>query len=86
MLANKHTINACLLSNPSNHVARGVPDQDTLMRTPLWSMIMKAFPTKNGLWDPKQEDRNNFRQLALSPQVSICPPPPRPPSDGHFTD
>ncbi|MBW0492493.1 hypothetical protein O181_032208 [Austropuccinia psidii MF-1] len=48
--------------------------------------MMKAFPSGNGPWDPKQEDGNNYGQLAKSPQVLICPPPPpRPPSNGHFT-
>ncbi|MBW0561689.1 hypothetical protein O181_101404 [Austropuccinia psidii MF-1] len=64
MLANKHTRNNCLLSNPSNHAARGVPDQVALVRTPLWSAMMKAFPSGNGHWDPKQEDGNDSAQLA----------------------
>ncbi|MBW0552115.1 hypothetical protein O181_091830 [Austropuccinia psidii MF-1] len=75
MLAYKHTRNACLLSDPSDHTARGVPDQDTLARTPLWSTMMKAFPSGNGRRDPKKEDENNSGQVAQSPQVSICPPP-----------
>ncbi|MBW0480910.1 hypothetical protein O181_020625 [Austropuccinia psidii MF-1] len=74
MLANKHTRNACSLSNPSNCVARGVPAQDTLARTPLWSMMMKALPIGNGFWDPKQADGNASGQLAPCPQVLICPP------------
>ncbi|MBW0511958.1 hypothetical protein O181_051673 [Austropuccinia psidii MF-1] len=45
------------------------------MRTPLWSMMMKAFPSTNGGRDPKQADGNNSGLLALSPQVFICPPP-----------
>ncbi|MBW0487843.1 hypothetical protein O181_027558 [Austropuccinia psidii MF-1] len=75
MLANKHTRNACLLSNPSEHADRGVPNQDALARTPLWSMIMKAFLSRNGCRDPKQADRNDSRQLSQSPEVLICPPP-----------
>ncbi|MBW0530035.1 hypothetical protein O181_069750 [Austropuccinia psidii MF-1] len=75
MLANKHTRNAPLLSNPSDHVARGVPAQDALARTPLWSTMMKVFPSGNGPWDPKRANRNNYRQLALSLQASIFPPP-----------
>ncbi|MBW0484525.1 hypothetical protein O181_024240 [Austropuccinia psidii MF-1] len=75
MLANKHTRNAHLLSNPSGHAARAVPAQDALVRTPLWSTMMKVFPSGNGLWDPKQANGNDSRQLALSPQASICPPP-----------
>ncbi|MBW0523800.1 hypothetical protein O181_063515 [Austropuccinia psidii MF-1] len=75
MLVHKHTRNACLLSNPSSHAARGVPNQDALVRTPLWTMMMKAFPSGNGRRDPKQADGNNYRQLSLSPQVLICPPP-----------
>ncbi|MBW0554108.1 hypothetical protein O181_093823 [Austropuccinia psidii MF-1] len=66
MLADKHTRNSCSLCNPSNHAARGVPAQDALPRTPLWLMMMKAFPSGNGRWDPKQADRNNSGQLALS--------------------
>ncbi|MBW0529738.1 hypothetical protein O181_069453 [Austropuccinia psidii MF-1] len=75
MLANKHTRNACLLSDPSDHASRGVPNQDTLARTPLWSTMMKAFPSGNARRDPKQADGNYSGQLAQSPQVSICPPP-----------
>ncbi|MBW0563495.1 hypothetical protein O181_103210 [Austropuccinia psidii MF-1] len=75
MLANKHTRNACLLSDPSDHVARGVPNQDALARTPLWSRMMKLFPSGNGGWDPKQADDTNSKQLAQSPQVLIFPPP-----------
>ncbi|MBW0490148.1 hypothetical protein O181_029863 [Austropuccinia psidii MF-1] len=85
MLANKHTRNAHSLSHPSDHVARGVPAQDTLARTPLWSMMMKVFLSRNEHQDPKQANGNDSRQLALSLPVLICPPPPRPPSDGHFT-
>ncbi|MBW0484600.1 hypothetical protein O181_024315 [Austropuccinia psidii MF-1] len=36
--------------------------------------MMKAFPSGNGHWDPKQAYGNDSRQLALSPQVLICPP------------
>ncbi|MBW0483071.1 hypothetical protein O181_022786 [Austropuccinia psidii MF-1] len=75
MLADKHTRNACLLSDPSDHVARGAPDKDSLMRTPLWSAMMKAFPGRNGFRDPTQADGNNSGQLAQSPQGLICPPP-----------
>ncbi|MBW0574649.1 hypothetical protein O181_114364 [Austropuccinia psidii MF-1] len=74
MLADKHTRNACSLSDPSNHMARGVPTQDALARTPLWLMMMKVFPSRNGPRDPKQADGNNSRRLALSLQASICPP------------
>ncbi|MBW0533130.1 hypothetical protein O181_072845 [Austropuccinia psidii MF-1] len=75
MLADKHTRNACLLSDPSNHTARGVPGQNALARTPLWSTMMKVFPSRNGPQDPKKGNRNDSGQLALSPQASICPPP-----------
>ncbi|MBW0560291.1 hypothetical protein O181_100006 [Austropuccinia psidii MF-1] len=75
MLANKHTRNSHLFSNPSDHAARGVPPQNTLARTPLWLTMMKAFPSRNGCRDPKQADRNAFGQLAPFPQVSICPCP-----------
>ncbi|MBW0483684.1 hypothetical protein O181_023399 [Austropuccinia psidii MF-1] len=85
MLANKHTRNAHSLSDPSNHTARGVLSQDALVRTPLWSTMMKEFLSGNGLWDPKQAEGNNSQQLDPYPQVSIGPPPPRPPSNCHFT-
>ncbi|MBW0518941.1 hypothetical protein O181_058656 [Austropuccinia psidii MF-1] len=75
MLANKHTRNVCLLSAPSDHMARGVPAQDALARTPLWLTMMKPYPSAKGHQDPKQADGNDSGQLALSPQVSICPPP-----------
>ncbi|MBW0584896.1 hypothetical protein O181_124611 [Austropuccinia psidii MF-1] len=75
MLANKHTRNVCLLSAPSDHEARGVLTQDALARTPLWSTMMKPYPSANGHRDLKQADGNDSGQLALSPQASICPPP-----------
>ncbi|MBW0534380.1 hypothetical protein O181_074095 [Austropuccinia psidii MF-1] len=75
MLSNKHTRNACLLCNPCGHVARGVPAQDSLPRTPLWSMMMKVFPSGNGPQDPKQANGNDSGQLSLSPQALLCPPP-----------
>ncbi|MBW0588447.1 hypothetical protein O181_128162 [Austropuccinia psidii MF-1] len=75
MLANKHTRNVCLFSVPSDHVARGVLTQDTLTRTPLWSTMMKPYPSTNVHQDPKQANMNDSGQLALSPQVLICPPP-----------
>ncbi|MBW0582527.1 hypothetical protein O181_122242 [Austropuccinia psidii MF-1] len=75
MLADKHTRNVCLLSAPSDHASRGVLAQDSLARTPLWSTMMKPYWSTNGHRDPKQANGNNSRQLALSPQVSICPPP-----------
>ncbi|MBW0481834.1 hypothetical protein O181_021549 [Austropuccinia psidii MF-1] len=75
MLSNKHTRNAPLLSNPSNHTARGVPAQDSLARTPLWSTMMKVFPSGNEHWDPKQHDVNDSGQIALSLPVLISSPP-----------
>ncbi|MBW0540340.1 hypothetical protein O181_080055 [Austropuccinia psidii MF-1] len=75
MLANKHTRNAHLLCDLFNQVARGVPAQDALVRTPLLLIMMKAFPRSNGFKDPKQAERNNSGQLAWCPQVLICPPP-----------
>ncbi|MBW0506915.1 hypothetical protein O181_046630 [Austropuccinia psidii MF-1] len=85
MLVEKHTRNACSLCDPSNHADRGVPAQDAIVRTSLCLMMMKAFPRRNGCGDPKQADGNYSGQVGLSPQVSICPPLPRPPSNGHFT-
>ncbi|MBW0481127.1 hypothetical protein O181_020842 [Austropuccinia psidii MF-1] len=82
MLADKHTGNACSLSDPSSHAARGVPAQDALVRTPLWSMMMKFFLSGNGHRDPKQANGNDSGQLALSLPVFPCPSdscfPPRP--------
>ncbi|MBW0545943.1 hypothetical protein O181_085658 [Austropuccinia psidii MF-1] len=75
MLSDKHTRNVRLLSAPSDHVAREVPAQDSLVRTPLWSTMIKPYPSANGHRDPKQAVGNDSRQLALSPQVLICPPP-----------
>ncbi|MBW0573890.1 hypothetical protein O181_113605 [Austropuccinia psidii MF-1] len=75
MLANKHKRNFCPFSAPSDHKARGVLAQDTLERTPLWSTMMKPYPSANGHRDLKQANGNNYRQLALSPQASIGPPP-----------
>ncbi|MBW0531895.1 hypothetical protein O181_071610 [Austropuccinia psidii MF-1] len=75
MLADKHTRNARLLSDPSDHATRGFSTQDTLARTPLWSTMMKEFPSGNGLRDPKQADGNDSRQSAQSPQVLTFPPP-----------
>ncbi|MBW0497045.1 hypothetical protein O181_036760 [Austropuccinia psidii MF-1] len=75
MLADKHTRNVHSLSAPSNHAATGVLTQDALARTPLWSTMMKPYPSADGNRDPKQAKGNYSRLLALSPQVSICPPP-----------
>ncbi|MBW0512892.1 hypothetical protein O181_052607 [Austropuccinia psidii MF-1] len=75
MVADKHTRNVLLLSAPSDNVARGVLAQDALARTPLWSMIMKPYLSMNGHRDPKKAYGNDSKQLALSLQVLICPPP-----------
>ncbi|MBW0539698.1 hypothetical protein O181_079413, partial [Austropuccinia psidii MF-1] len=65
MLADKHTRNVCSLSAPYDHKARGVLAQDALARTPLWSTMMKRYPSANGHWDLKKADRNDSTQLAL---------------------
>ncbi|MBW0494716.1 hypothetical protein O181_034431 [Austropuccinia psidii MF-1] len=75
MLAHKHTRNAHLFSDPSDQAATGAPAQDALARTPLRSTTMKVFLSRNGPQDPKQANRNDYGQLALSPQAWICPPP-----------
>ncbi|MBW0562814.1 hypothetical protein O181_102529 [Austropuccinia psidii MF-1] len=75
MLADKHTRNVRLLSAPSDHKARGVLAQDALAWTPLWSKMMKRYPSANGHRDLKQANGNDSGQLALSPQALICPPP-----------
>ncbi|MBW0560774.1 hypothetical protein O181_100489, partial [Austropuccinia psidii MF-1] len=46
-----------------------------LARTHVWSAMMKPYLSANGHRDPKQADRNNSGQLALSPQVLFYPPP-----------
>ncbi|MBW0480008.1 hypothetical protein O181_019723 [Austropuccinia psidii MF-1] len=85
MLSKKHTRNDHLLCDPTNHPARGVPAQDALVRTPFLSTMMKAFLSGNRRHGPKQADGSFSRQLAQLPQVFICPPPPRPPSNGGIT-
>ncbi|MBW0512078.1 hypothetical protein O181_051793 [Austropuccinia psidii MF-1] len=56
-------------------MARGVPTQNALVRNPLWSTMMIAFPSGNGFQDPKQAGRNDSRKLAWFNLVLICPPP-----------
>ncbi|MBW0480642.1 hypothetical protein O181_020357 [Austropuccinia psidii MF-1] len=73
MLANKHTKNSCSLCDHSNHTDRGVPAQDALVRTSFWLKMMKAFPSRNGLPDPKLADGKASTQLGLCPQVLIFP-------------
>ncbi|MBW0533929.1 hypothetical protein O181_073644, partial [Austropuccinia psidii MF-1] len=75
MLAHKHTRNVHSLSAPSDHAARGVLAQDALARTPLWLTMLKPYPNANRHQDPKQANRNDSAQLAMSPQVLICPFP-----------
>ncbi|MBW0557009.1 hypothetical protein O181_096724, partial [Austropuccinia psidii MF-1] len=70
-----HTRNVCLSSAPSDHEARGVLAQDALARTPLWSTMMKRYPSVNRHRDLKKANGNNSGRLALSPQEFICPPP-----------
>ncbi|MBW0504599.1 hypothetical protein O181_044314 [Austropuccinia psidii MF-1] len=65
MLADKHTRNLYSLSTPSDHGARGVLAEDALARTPLWSMIMKPYPSANGHRERKQAYGNDSGQLAL---------------------
>ncbi|MBW0564952.1 hypothetical protein O181_104667, partial [Austropuccinia psidii MF-1] len=65
MLADKHKRNVRLLSAPSKHEARGVLAQDTLARTPLWSTMMKQYPSANGHRDLKQANGNDSGRLAL---------------------
>ncbi|MBW0592402.1 hypothetical protein O181_132117, partial [Austropuccinia psidii MF-1] len=52
-----HTRNVCSLSTPSDHEARGVLAQDALARTPLWSTMMKPYPSANG-------HREQFRTIS----------------------
>ncbi|MBW0490352.1 hypothetical protein O181_030067 [Austropuccinia psidii MF-1] len=59
MLADKHTKNSCLLCDHSHHTARDNPVQDTLVRTPSWLIMMKAFLRRNGLHNPKLAGRNS---------------------------
>ncbi|MBW0468902.1 hypothetical protein O181_008617 [Austropuccinia psidii MF-1] len=81
MLANKHTRNSRLLSNPSDHAARGVPDQNTPVRTPLWSTMMKASITKQK-WTPEPQKGRRERFWTIRPvssRINLSTPPPRPP-------
>ncbi|MBW0494548.1 hypothetical protein O181_034263 [Austropuccinia psidii MF-1] len=81
MLANKHTRNAHLLCDHSDHLTRGVPSQD-------------SFVLKNDESIPKQEwipgtqtSRGElFQKIPPVPSsIILYTPPPRPPSSGHFT-
>ncbi|MBW0591896.1 hypothetical protein O181_131611 [Austropuccinia psidii MF-1] len=56
-------------------MARRVPVQDALMRTPLLSMMMKAIPSGDGCHNPKQAYGNTSARLSWCPQVLIFPPP-----------
>ncbi|MBW0564932.1 hypothetical protein O181_104647 [Austropuccinia psidii MF-1] len=75
MLSDKHTRNAHLWCNPSDHMAGEVWAQDVLVRTPLWLTMMKALLRGHGLHDHKLEDGSAAGSLALCPQVLIFPPP-----------
>ncbi|MBW0526465.1 hypothetical protein O181_066180 [Austropuccinia psidii MF-1] len=55
----------CCATNPNT--------QDNLVRTPLLSTTMRSFPRGNEFPDPKLADGNTSGQLALCPQVLICP-------------
>ncbi|MBW0462884.1 hypothetical protein O181_002599 [Austropuccinia psidii MF-1] len=77
ILPDKHTRNACLLSDPSNHISRGVPDQEALVRTPLWSTMMKAFPSGNGRRDPKPPVPSKQKQQNPQRKDSPIPSLPR---------
>ncbi|MBW0503338.1 hypothetical protein O181_043053 [Austropuccinia psidii MF-1] len=44
-------------------MARGVPAQDALARTPLWSRMMKVFPSGKGHQDPKACQQEQFRMI-----------------------
>ncbi|MBW0562295.1 hypothetical protein O181_102010 [Austropuccinia psidii MF-1] len=65
MLADKNTRNIRLMSNLSDNEARGFPNQDAIVRTPLLLTMMEAFPSGNGRRDPKQAYGNDSGQLAL---------------------
>ncbi|MBW0505393.1 hypothetical protein O181_045108 [Austropuccinia psidii MF-1] len=79
MLSHKHTRNSCSLLNPLDHASRGVPNQDALVRTPLWSTMMKEFPSGNGC-------QEQFWTISPVPSsIDLSTPPPKPPSNGHIT-
>ncbi|MBW0588924.1 hypothetical protein O181_128639 [Austropuccinia psidii MF-1] len=66
-------------------LARGVLAQDALARTPLWSTMMKQYPSANRHRYLKLR-REQFRTISPVPSsIDLSTPPPRPPSDGHFT-
>ncbi|MBW0570193.1 hypothetical protein O181_109908 [Austropuccinia psidii MF-1] len=65
-----HTRNACLL-----HAARGVPAQDALARTPLWSTMMKVFLSRSGHQVPTGQ-WERFQTIIPVPSSIDLPTPP----------
>ncbi|MBW0574909.1 hypothetical protein O181_114624 [Austropuccinia psidii MF-1] len=81
MLANNHIKDAFLLCNPSDHVARGVPAQDTLVVD-----NDESIPKQE--WMPQTQTGRGEFFCMISPvpsNIDLSTPPPRPPSNGHLT-
>ncbi|MBW0533288.1 hypothetical protein O181_073003 [Austropuccinia psidii MF-1] len=92
MLADKQTRNAHSLSNPSDHVARGVPAQDALARTPLCPVpsnidLPTPPPMVTSLLDRSKviirpmKDGDGKRTFELGPIVTIIKPTESPQQD-----
>ncbi|MBW0558299.1 hypothetical protein O181_098014 [Austropuccinia psidii MF-1] len=81
MLANKHTRNAHLLSDPSNHDARGVPNKDSFV-----VYNDESIPKCELTPGPQTGRQAQFWTISPVPSsIDFSTPPPRPPSNGHFT-
>ncbi|MBW0486472.1 hypothetical protein O181_026187 [Austropuccinia psidii MF-1] len=81
MLAKKHTRNACLLCNPSNHAARGAAAQDSFVVD-----NDESIPKRELIWGPQTGRQEPFRIIRpVSSSINWSIPLPRPPSNGHFT-
>ncbi|MBW0508229.1 hypothetical protein O181_047944 [Austropuccinia psidii MF-1] len=81
MLANKHTRNSHFLSNPSDHKARGVPDQDSFVVNDD-----ESIPKCELMPGPQTGRWEQFWTISPVPSsINFSTPPPRPPSNGHFT-
>ncbi|MBW0561571.1 hypothetical protein O181_101286 [Austropuccinia psidii MF-1] len=80
MLSDKHTRNACSLSDQRSSQPRH-PCED--------SFVVKddeSIPKKEWTPGPQTGRGEQFRMISPVPSsTDLSTPPPRPPSDGHFT-
>ncbi|MBW0516762.1 hypothetical protein O181_056477 [Austropuccinia psidii MF-1] len=71
MPADKHTRNACLLSNPSKHAARGVPDQDSFVVN-----NNESIPEREWTLGPQTGRQEQFRMIIPVPSgIDLSTPP-----------